>query len=185
MLLDPDEWNRLQKAPNHMLFNLAKDHFESQKFHVLVYSGPRWLKMLSGKIFVYNFNANYCARACTSGNNRRLIHKGGASHGPYLALGKGERCNVRIRGRNLDNAVISVYGVQDERVYPEDSLSASLAPTEMHTPGGECGWGVWRPQNRRGLEPWRGHGEGQEARGGDRVRALAMDRHQMLDKDKK
>ena len=117
MLLDPDEWNRLQKAPNHMLFNLAKDHFESQKFHVLVYSGPRWLKMLSGKIFVYNFNANYCARACTSGNNRRLIHKGGASHGPYLALGKGERCNVRIRGRNLDNAVISVYGVQDERVY--------------------------------------------------------------------
>ena len=67
-----------------------------------------------------------------------------------------------------------------------------LVPSPSWKPqtGGFCpdwplGWGVWKPQNRRGLEPWCGHEEGQGARGGDRVRALAMDRHQMLDQDKK
>ncbi len=117
MLLDPDEWNMARKAPNHMLFNLAKDHFESQGFHVLVYSGPHWQKMLSGKIFAYNFNTNSWSRGCTSGNDRRLVHKGGVSFGPRLALGKEERCNVRIMGRNLGNATISVCGVHGERIY--------------------------------------------------------------------
>ena len=67
-----------------------------------------------------------------------------------------------------------------------------LVPSASRTPqsGGFCpdwplGWGVWRPQNLRGLEPWRGHGKGQGARGEDRVRAFAVDHRQMLDKDKK
>jgi len=58
-----------------------------------------------------------------------------------------------------------------------------LVPSASRTPqsGGFCpdwplGWGVWRPQNRRGLEPWCGHGKGQGAWGEDRVRALAVDR---------
>ena len=63
------------------------------------------------------------------------------------------------------------------------------SPSQTPQSGGFCpdwplGWGVWRLQDRRGLEPWCGHGEGQAAQGGDRVRALAMGCHQMLDKNK-
>ena len=67
-----------------------------------------------------------------------------------------------------------------------------LVPSPSKTPrsGGfypdwPLGWEVWRPQKHRGLEPRRGHGEGQGARGEDRVRALAMDHRQKLDKHKK
>ena len=67
-----------------------------------------------------------------------------------------------------------------------------LVPSPSRTPqsGGFCpdlplGWGVWRPQSRRGLEPWRGRVESRGARGRDRVRMLAMDCHQRLDEDQK
>ena len=136
MLLDAYEWNMAREAPNHMLFNLAKDHFESQGLHVLVYSGQHWLKMLSGKIFAYNFNISDRSRGCTSGNDRRLIHKGGVSFGPGMKLSPGQRCNVRITGRNLGKATLYVYGVNGKRVYmkPEyrkrddSELSFSFVP---------------------------------------------------------
>ena len=118
LLLDADEWEKVQRAPNNTLFNLSKSHFVSQGFHVLVYSSSHWEKMLSGKVVSYNFidDDGRWASGCTSGKEGRSIHPGGVSFGPYIALVKGVRCHVRITGRNLKTAAVSVYGVSGERV---------------------------------------------------------------------
>ena len=96
------------------------------------------------------------------------------------------------------SSFLQIWDVLNPGAQPDSSLLPAgrnretpvTSTSQTSQSGGFCpdwplGWGVWRLQDRRGLEPWCGHGEGQGARGGDRVRALAMDCHQMLDKDKK
>ncbi len=116
LLLDNAEWTTMRGAANGMLFNLAKDYFTSCGYHVLVYSGPHWRKLFTGTIFAYNFNIKNWTRHCTFGSNKLVIHENGESRGPYISLDKNMRCNVHIRGKNLDNATIYASGVHEERI---------------------------------------------------------------------
>jgi hypothetical protein len=116
LLLDNAEWITMHGAANGMIFNLSKDYFTSCGYHVLVYSGSHWMKLFSGEVFSYNFNVKNWTRGCTFGRNKLVIHENGESRGPYISLDKNVMCNVRITGKNLDNATIYASGVHEERI---------------------------------------------------------------------
>lgn len=124
LLLEEDELEEARQLPNNMVVNLAKDHFTSQDFHVLVYSRNHWQEMLAGNAYSYNFKSNHWAIGCTSGEEGRRIHPGGVSYGPYMRMNKGVKCQVGITGENLEKANISVYGVAKGHIFiqPEYSL---------------------------------------------------------------
>jgi hypothetical protein len=75
--------------------------------------------MFSGTFFSYNFNSGKWMKGCSDGQDGRLIHGGGISYGPYMKLESGVKCRVRIKGKNLTQAIISVYGEHARRVYLE------------------------------------------------------------------